>query len=313
MTGDLVEAMRACPQPIVAAVEGVCAGAGAIMAMASDLRLAAPQCEDRLPVHPRRPVGRGHGRLRDPAADHRPRPRRRTAVHRPQHERRGRRRLGLLEPPHATMCWPKRRRLRASWRSGPTFAHAVTKRQLDAEWHVSIDEAIDMEAEAQADVHGDQRLPPRLRGLRGQAHSRSSRATDLAYRSFLAWPFFEPTPLATLRAHAASSNGAPRPSLARRGTRDDRRRANAGRSVQRRLARARASSSCVASTATSVPTCAASRSPAKRSPIIRGLADFAFAMQGLGSGAISLVRNDRAEARMAAARSRAARPSPPSP
>src|SRR5208282_1204799 len=40
MTGDLVQAMRACPQPIVAAVDGVCAGAGAIIAMASDLRLA---------------------------------------------------------------------------------------------------------------------------------------------------------------------------------------------------------------------------------------------------------------------------------
>src|SRR4029434_11129592 len=42
MTGEVVRAMRACPQPIIAAVEGVCAGAGAIMAMASDLRLAAP-------------------------------------------------------------------------------------------------------------------------------------------------------------------------------------------------------------------------------------------------------------------------------
>src|SRR3979490_2826272 len=40
MTGDLVKAMRACPQPVVAAVEGICAGAGAIMAMASDMRLA---------------------------------------------------------------------------------------------------------------------------------------------------------------------------------------------------------------------------------------------------------------------------------
>ena len=45
MTGDLVRAMRACPQPIVAAVEGICAGAGAIIAMASDLRLAAPDAK----------------------------------------------------------------------------------------------------------------------------------------------------------------------------------------------------------------------------------------------------------------------------
>ncbi len=43
MTGDLVKAMRACPQPVIAAVDGVCAGAGAIMAMASDLRIATPE------------------------------------------------------------------------------------------------------------------------------------------------------------------------------------------------------------------------------------------------------------------------------
>src|SRR6187551_1020918 len=45
MTGDLVRAMRACPQPIIAAVEGICAGAGAILAMASDLRLAVPNAK----------------------------------------------------------------------------------------------------------------------------------------------------------------------------------------------------------------------------------------------------------------------------
>src|SRR5881394_277563 len=45
MTGDLVKAMRACPQPVVAAVAGICAGAGAIIAMASDLRLAAPDAK----------------------------------------------------------------------------------------------------------------------------------------------------------------------------------------------------------------------------------------------------------------------------
>ena len=43
MTGDLVKAMRACPQPIVAAVDGACAGAGAILAMASDLPVATPE------------------------------------------------------------------------------------------------------------------------------------------------------------------------------------------------------------------------------------------------------------------------------
>ena len=45
MTGDLVKAMRHCPQPVIAAVEGVCAGAGAILAMASDLRYAAPSAK----------------------------------------------------------------------------------------------------------------------------------------------------------------------------------------------------------------------------------------------------------------------------
>src|SRR6202047_5364237 len=43
MTGDLVKAMRACPQPIIAAVDGVCAGAGAILAMSSDIRLSTPR------------------------------------------------------------------------------------------------------------------------------------------------------------------------------------------------------------------------------------------------------------------------------
>ena len=83
MTGDLVRAMRACPQPIIAAVEGVCAGAGAILAMASDLRFASPDAKTAFLFTRVGLSRRGHGRLRDPAADHRPRPRRRIAVHRP--------------------------------------------------------------------------------------------------------------------------------------------------------------------------------------------------------------------------------------
>ena len=54
MTGDVVKAMRACPQPIIAAIDGVCAGAGAIIAMASDIRIGTPAREGRVPVQPRR-------------------------------------------------------------------------------------------------------------------------------------------------------------------------------------------------------------------------------------------------------------------
>ena len=59
--------------------------------------------------------------------------------------------------------------LAAELADGPTAAHAMTKRQLDAEWAVPIETAIDMEAEAQAELHADQRLQARLRSLRGEA------------------------------------------------------------------------------------------------------------------------------------------------
>jgi enoyl-CoA hydratase/carnithine racemase len=75
MTGDLVKSMRACPQPIVAAIDGICAGAGAILAMASDLRIGTARSRVGFPVRACRPVGCRHGRVRDPAANHRPGPR----------------------------------------------------------------------------------------------------------------------------------------------------------------------------------------------------------------------------------------------
>jgi enoyl-CoA hydratase/carnithine racemase len=82
MTGDLVKAMISCGKPIIAAVDGVAVGAGAIIAMASDLRLATPGGEMRVPVHPRRAGGLRHGGLRHAAADHRAGPGGGTAVHR---------------------------------------------------------------------------------------------------------------------------------------------------------------------------------------------------------------------------------------
>jgi len=149
MTGDLVRAMRACPQPIVAAVEGVCAGAGAILAMASDLRLASRETKTAflftrvglsgadMGACAMLPRIIGHGR----AAELLFTGRNMTA-----------------EEGFAWGFWNRlsdhvladATELARGLASGPAFAHAVTKRQLDAEWHVSIEQALDMEAEAQA-------------------------------------------------------------------------------------------------------------------------------------------------------------------
>jgi enoyl-CoA hydratase/carnithine racemase len=149
MTGDLVRAMRACPQPIIAAVEGVCAGAGAIIAMSSDLRLAAPDAKAAFlftrvglsgadmgacAILPRLI---GHGRAADLLF------------------------TGRSMTADEGFAWGFWNRLTANvladaqalardLAKGPNIAHAVTKKQLDAEWHVSIETAIEMEARAQA-------------------------------------------------------------------------------------------------------------------------------------------------------------------
>ncbi|QNN65124.1 enoyl-CoA hydratase family protein [Sphingomonas rhizophila] len=150
MTGDLVKAMRGCPQPIVAAVEGVCAGAGAIMAMASDLRLAAPDAKTAFlftrvglsgadmgacAILPRII---GHGRAAELLFTGR-------SFDAVEGERWGFF-SRIVDDVQAEAL-----SLATSLATGPTFAHAMTKRMLDAEWNVSIDAAIDMEAAAQAE------------------------------------------------------------------------------------------------------------------------------------------------------------------
>jgi enoyl-CoA hydratase/carnithine racemase len=151
MTGDLVRAMRACPQPIVAAVDGVCAGAGAILAMASDIRLASHDARTAFlftrvglagadmgacAILPRLI---GHGR----AADLLYSGRAMTADE------------GLAwgffaRVVDADMLAHEADSLAHTIAGGPAFAHAMTKRQLDIEWNVSIDTALEMEAQAQA-------------------------------------------------------------------------------------------------------------------------------------------------------------------
>ncbi len=151
MTGDLVKAMRACPQPILAAIDGACAGAGAILAMASDLRLGTARsrvaflftrvglagCDMGACAILPRIVGQGRAA---------------------ELLFTGRAMAG--DEAHAwgfynRLCAPESvvadaRALAATLATGPTFAHAMTKKMLHREWNMGIDEAIDAEAEAQA-------------------------------------------------------------------------------------------------------------------------------------------------------------------
>ena len=150
MTGDLVRAMRACPQPIIAAVEGVCAGAGAILAMASDLRLATPDAKTAFLFTRVGLSGADMG----------------ACAILPRIIGLGRAAellfIGRNMSAEEGIAWGFWNRLSDNvladaqalareLASGPSVAHAVTKKQLDAEWHVSIEQALQMEAEAQAD------------------------------------------------------------------------------------------------------------------------------------------------------------------
>lgn len=151
MTGDLVKAMRGCPQPIIAAIDGVCAGAGAIIAMASDLRLATPRtktaflftrvglagCDMGACAILPRIIGQGR------AADLLYTGRSMSAE---EGERWGFHNR-LVEP---DALEAEALALAASLANGPTFAHGITKTQLSAEWAVSLETAIEMEAQAQA-------------------------------------------------------------------------------------------------------------------------------------------------------------------
>ncbi|MEJ2532004.1 MAG: enoyl-CoA hydratase family protein [Halioglobus sp.] len=149
MTGDLVKAMRACPQPVISAVEGICAGAGAIIAMASDLRYGSPDakvaflftrvglagCDMGACALLPRIIGQGH------ASDLLYTGR---AMKADEGERWGWYN-GLGDDPYGAA-----REAAARIVAGPNFAHGITKTMLHQEWNMSIDQAIEAEAQAQA-------------------------------------------------------------------------------------------------------------------------------------------------------------------
>lgn len=151
LTGALVKTMRACPQPIVAAVDGICAGAGAIIAMASDLRIGTARSK----------VGFLFVRVGLSGADMG------ACAILPRIIGQGRASellyTGRFMPGDEAERWGFYNRLSApetvladaqalarELAHGPTVAHAMTKRMLHEEWSMGVNEAIDAEAVAQA-------------------------------------------------------------------------------------------------------------------------------------------------------------------
>jgi enoyl-CoA hydratase/carnithine racemase len=151
MTGDLVKAMRACPQPIVAAVDGVCAGAGAIVAMASDLRLGTARSKTAFLFNRVGLAGCdmgacaflpriiGQGRASELLYTGR-------SLGGEEGERWGF--FNRLCAPEALLA--EAQKLALELAQGPSFANGITKTMLHQEWAMTIEQAIEAEAQAQA-------------------------------------------------------------------------------------------------------------------------------------------------------------------
>ncbi|MEW6452395.1 MAG: enoyl-CoA hydratase family protein [Pseudomonadota bacterium] len=151
MTGDVVKAMRACPHPIVSAIDGVCAGAGAIIAMASDMRIGTTNAKVTFLFNRVGLAGCdmgacailpriiGQGRASELLYTGR-------SMGGEEAERWGF--FNRLSKPETVLA--DAQRLAADLAAGPTFANSMTKRMLEMEWAMSVEQAIEAEAVAQA-------------------------------------------------------------------------------------------------------------------------------------------------------------------
>ena len=151
MTGDLVKAIKTCPQPVIAAIDGICAGAGAMIALAADMRLGTPNAKTAFlftrvglagadmgacALLPRM-IGQGR------AAELLFTGRAMTAQEGLN--------WGFFNALHESAdVLAAATRLASQLAEGPTFAHGMTKTMLHQEWSMTIDQAIEAEAQAQA-------------------------------------------------------------------------------------------------------------------------------------------------------------------
>jgi enoyl-CoA hydratase/carnithine racemase len=151
MTGDLVKAIRACPQPVVSAIDGICAGAGAILALASDIRYGTARSKTAflftrvglagcdMGACALLPRVIGQGRAAELLYTGR-------SLGGEEAERWGF--FNRLCAPDSVLL--EAQAFAAALAAGPTFAHGMTKKMLQQEWNMGVDEAIEAEAQAQA-------------------------------------------------------------------------------------------------------------------------------------------------------------------
>ena len=151
MTGDVVKAMRACPQPVIAAVDGICAGAGAILALSSDIRFGTARSKTAflftrvglagcdMGACALLPRVIGQGRAADLLYSGR-------AMSGEEGERWGF--FNRLSSPEQVLA--DALAYAKNLADGPNFAHGMTKKMLQQEWNMGVDEAIEAEAQAQA-------------------------------------------------------------------------------------------------------------------------------------------------------------------
>ena len=151
MTGDLVACMRNCPQPVIAAIDGICAGAGAMMALACDLRLGTPTAKTAflftrvglagadMGACALLPRMIGQGRASELLFTGRAMTAQEGLA------------WGFFNALHEPADLPAHAQtLAKSLAEGPTFAHSMTKTMLNQEWAMTIEQAIEAEAQAQA-------------------------------------------------------------------------------------------------------------------------------------------------------------------
>ena len=151
MTGDLVKAIKACPQPVVAAVDGICAGAGAMLALAADLRLGTPLAKTAFLFTRVGLAGADMGACALlPRLIGQGRAAELLFTGRAMGAQEGLQ-WGFFNALHDSAdLLAQATQLAQSLADGPSFAHSMTKTMLHQEWAMAIDQAIEAEAQAQA-------------------------------------------------------------------------------------------------------------------------------------------------------------------